>query len=521
MPDHRPPTTDPEGAFLRYAGDPLAFVREVLGEVPWAAQQRVLLAVRDHPRTTVRSGHGVGKTWVAACTALWWVYSHRPSLVLSTAPTARQVESLLWAEINRLWKRAKLPLPGRCLHTKLEASLDQTGIGLTTTEPERFAGWHCRSLLVIVDEASGVPDRLFEVIQGTLTSAHCRLLLIGNPTRSSGCFWNSHHKGDWHRLKISAFDTPNFRVSDEQRATSDESESESDRTSSLVTRHSSLPCPWLVTPEWVEARRKEWGEDSDPFRVRVLGEFPRSSSDALIRLEWVEAAERRSDEQRVTSDEAATDSSLVTRHSSLPIVLGIDVARYGDCETVVALRRGCLVAAIWAWHGADLMHTCGRILELAREHAPARIVVDAVGMGAGLFDRLLEIQREGRELPGCELVAFQSGTPPWDPEKHYSRRDEAYMALRDRLRDGDIAMASHWSALVGQLCSLKYGFTSRGQLKIESKDDRRRRGEPSPDWADAVALAFAPMSGPFALPIAAGSLRPNPLPMPSLQGGAP
>jgi hypothetical protein len=110
------PTSDD---LLRYAGDPLAFAREVLGAEPWAAQQRILLSLRDHPRTTVRSSHGVGKTWTAACAALWWVYSHRPSLMISTAPTARQVESLLWAEINRLWQREHSPQPGRCLRTRL------------------------------------------------------------------------------------------------------------------------------------------------------------------------------------------------------------------------------------------------------------------------------------------------------------------------------------------------------------------------------------------------------------------
>src|SRR5207244_4140745 len=153
---------------------------------------------------------GVGKSWVAASAALWWVYAHHPSLVLTTAPTARQVENLLWAEINRLWHGARRPLPGRCLLTRLAASRQQTALGLSTNEPEKFAGWHCEHLLVIVDEASGIPDRLFEVIQGTLTAAHCRLLLIGNPTRTDGFFFASHRSEGWTKLKISAFDTPNF-----------------------------------------------------------------------------------------------------------------------------------------------------------------------------------------------------------------------------------------------------------------------------------------------------------------------
>jgi hypothetical protein len=251
--------TDNHG-FEAYAADPVAFVESVLGQRPWGKQAEILRTVAREPQTTVRSSHGVGKTWVAACCALWWVYSHRPALVLTTAPTARQVEGLLWAEINRLWRGAngrgdggtgrrgdgetdnveggraadgndfagsprrplapsparpvaRLVLPGRCLRTRLAASPQQTALGLSTNEPEKFAGWHCEHLLVIVDEASGVPDSLFEVIQGTLTAAHCRLLLIGNPTRTDGVFFASHRREGWAKLKISAFDTPNFEGS--------------------------------------------------------------------------------------------------------------------------------------------------------------------------------------------------------------------------------------------------------------------------------------------------------------------
>src|SRR5207253_6893845 len=122
------------GEWTQYHRDPVRFVREVLGSELWSRQAEILEAVRDHPQVTVRSGHGVGKTFVAACAALWWLYSHRPSLVLTTAPTARQVEHLLWGEIGRLCARARHPLPGRCLQARLEASMDQAAIGLTTNE---------------------------------------------------------------------------------------------------------------------------------------------------------------------------------------------------------------------------------------------------------------------------------------------------------------------------------------------------------------------------------------------------
>src|SRR5438128_9789732 len=119
---------------------------------------------------------------------------------------------------------------------------------------------------------------------------------------------------------------------------------------------------------------------------------------------------------------ASVGPQLPTPNSHDEVVLGVDVARYGDCETVVALRRGPVLTGMWAWHGADLMHTCGRLVDLARECQPGRLVIDAVGLGAGVVDRLREIQREGKLLQGCRIEAFTSGATPSDPEKHDSRR---------------------------------------------------------------------------------------------------
>jgi AAA domain-containing protein len=196
--------------WARYPREPIRFVREVLGSELWSRQAQILEAVRDHPQVTVRSGHGVGKTFVAACAALWWLYSFRPSLVLTTAPTARQVEALLWGEIRRLKRRAKRALPGRCLATRLVVSEDQEAVGLSTNEPERFAGWHREHLLAIVDEASGVGEAIYETLLGVLTGRHNHLLLIGNPTQPAGTFYESHRREGWQKIKIAATDSPNF-----------------------------------------------------------------------------------------------------------------------------------------------------------------------------------------------------------------------------------------------------------------------------------------------------------------------
>jgi hypothetical protein len=196
-------------------------------------------------------------------------------------------------------------------------------------------------------------------------------------------------------------------------------------------------------------------------------------------------------------------------------VLGVDVARFGDCETVLALREGEVLLRMEAWQGADLMATTGRIVRAIREFAPAVVVVDAVGVGAGVVDRLREVLQApeaARELGGVQLVAFSSGERALDPTQFKSRRDEAFWGLRERYEAGQIAHAAHWEKLVGQLAELRYSFTSGGQTRVETKEELRRRGLPSPDWADAAALAFAPQPQPQPVrrPVALGSTRPRP-----------
>lgn len=432
-----------------YPTDPNEFCRLVLGVTLWEAQRRVLADLSSHPQVAVRSAHGVGKSFLAACAALWWCYSFRPSLVLTTAPSRRQVESILWPELARLWQRATVRLPGRLLRTRLDAGADQIAFGFTAREPEKAAGLHAENLLVIVDEASGVDDRLFEVLAGARTSAHCALLLIGNPTRPSGQFYEAFRSEEWRTTSISAYDTPNFG-------------------SDGVTH------PWLVTPDWAEARKREWGADSDPFRVRVLGEFPRQSADSLIPLAWVEAAENHTE--------------------TLPALechLGLDVARYGDCETVLVERRGDEVTAIAAWTGVDLMGTVGRVVERCRRKDVASVTVDTVGVGGGVYDRLDEMKREGcHDLSTTELYGFESGGRSAHPDFE-SRRDQSYWELRARFEEGRLSLSGSFPRLTGQLTGLRYGYTSRGKLKVESKDDLRRRGRVSPDWADALMLAFS------------------------------
>jgi len=422
--------------------DPVFFVRRVLGGDPWEKQEEVLNAVRDHRRVAVRACHGVGKTKVAAWVALWFLYCHRNSKVITTAPTWHQVENLLWREIHAAHATSRIPLGGKVLQTQIELGKQWFALGLSTDKPERFQGFHAENILLIVDEASGVDQRIFEAAEGFLTSPGAKLLLIGNPTQLSGEFYNAFRSPLYHKIHISAFDSPNLKAG-------------------KVVR------PYLVTPEWVEEKRIQWGEDSPMWYSRVLGEFPEQGDDTLIPLAWIEAAQRRWSEIP----------------PGQPIELGVDVARYGSDSTVIILRRGERAEIVRRLRGQDTMQVAGAVIDALCSTSATVAKVDVVGLGAGVVDRLKEQKQPVREM--------NAGEAAHDKERFVNRRAEWYWALRERFQAGDIAIPPD-DELAAQLASLKYKFDSRGRIQIESKEDMRKRGLPSPDKADALMLVFAP-----------------------------
>lgn len=422
--------------------DPVFFVRRVLGFDPWEKQVEVLNAVRDHRRVAVRACHGVGKTKVAAWVALWFLYCYRNSKVITTAPTWHQVENLLWREIHAAHAASRIPLGGKILQTQIELGKQWFALGLSTDKPERFQGFHAENILLIVDEASGVDHRIFEAAEGFLTSPGAKLMLIGNPTQLSGEFYNAFRSPLYHKIHISAFDSPNLKAG-------------------KVVR------PYLVTPEWVEEKRIQWGEDSPMWYSRVLGEFPEQGDDTLIPLAWIEAAQRRWSE--IPPGE--------------PVELGVDVARYGSDSTVIILRRGDRAEVVKILREQDTMQVAGAVIDALRSTGATVAKVDAVGVGAGVVDRLREL--------GTPVMEMQAGESSSDPQRFANARAEWYWAIRERFQTGDIAIPPD-DELAAQLANLKYKFDSRGRIMIESKDEMKRRGLPSPDKADALVLAFAP-----------------------------
>ncbi|MHB8171226.1 MAG: hypothetical protein ACYDG6_06755 [Thermincolia bacterium] len=452
--------------FTQYQDNPCGFCKDVLGVELWDKQVEIVESVRDHPTTAVRSCHGIGKSFTAGQVILWFLQCFPNGIVISTAPTWRQVDKLIWKEVrasfrraNRFEKKLLGQLPPKA--AEIYISEEWYAAGLSTDHPDRFQGFHAEHVLVVADEAAGVPEEIFEAIEGVLTSAHCRLLMIGNPTNLSGTFYNAFRKPGYKTLHISAFDTPNFTTFGIT-----EKDIEDDTWEKKI--NGPLPNPKLIIPAWVADKYKKWGKDSPAYQARVLGQFPSQADDTLIPLAWIELAMQREVE------------------SGEPVEIGADIARFGSDKTVRAIRKGRKVLPLRVTQKQGTMETTGHLVADRRETTATCIKVDVIGIGAGVVDRLKELKE-----PVQEVNVAESAT---DTEQFANLRSELWWNLRDLLNPDNPEPISlpQDDELLGDLAAVKYKFTSKGQIAVESKDDMKKRLKHSPDRGDAVVLAFAP-----------------------------
>ena len=429
---------------------PLPFARDVLRVKLWSKQEEVLAALPSHRRVAVKSGNGLGKGYCAAVAVLWFLYYHDPAIVLSTAPTFRQVRHILWRQVHRLYRGAADVLGGKMLDTRWEISDDRYAIGLSADSSDQFQGFHSENLLIVVDEAAGVGDDIYEAIEAVMTSASPRLLLIGNPTTVSGAFRRAFYQ-ERHLYKtvtISALDSPNVQ-------------------------QGRIVIPGLVTPEWVEEREETWGKDNPIYRARVLGEFPEQEEDTLIKLSDIEAAARPEELPEVIVPGEYRPGAEV--------VLAVDVARFGSDSSVILRRRGDVVEEVHAYRRLDIMELAGWVAAAIREWSPSRVFVDEIGLGAGVVDRLKE---QGYDVRGINVARKARADGLFT-----NSRAEGYWNLRELFASRKISIPPD-NRLMGELAALRYGYDSVGRVKIEGKDAMKKRGLPSPDRADALMLAF-------------------------------
>jgi hypothetical protein len=429
----------------RYHPDPVLFVREVLGVDPDPWQVKFLGAIaRGDRKISVRSGHGVGKSTASSWAMLWYFMTRSPVKVVVTAPTSSQLYDAMFAELKRWINAMPLPLQG-LLTVKQEriefnAAPTEMFISARTSraeQPEALQGIHSEYVMLVADEASGVPEQVFEAAAGSMSGHNAVTLLLGNPVRSSGFFYDTHTRlsGEWTTFQVACTDSP--RVSD----------------------------------EYVKEMAQRYGEDSNVYRIRVIGEFPKGDDDTVIAMDLLESALHR--------DVAASQSA--------PMVWGLDVARFGSDRSALCKRQGNVVTeSIRTWKNLDLMQLTGAVVAeynvLPPSQQPKEILVDSIGLGAGVVDRLRELGLPARGINVSESPAMGGTYRNLKAELWY--RAKAWLEARDcKLAKDEV--------LISELATVRYSFTSNGKIAIEGKDEIRKRGLPSPDKADAFVLTFA------------------------------
>jgi phage terminase large subunit len=440
---------------------PLLFVTECLLVVPSEQQAEALVSFAGAKRTSIRSGHGCGKSSLASWLILWFMCTRPYAKVACTAPTARQLSDILWSELSKWLRQSVLAdefiiQKDKMFHRESPKEWWCRAISPSVKagkeeQAETLAGLHGDHLLIVVDEASGVPDPVFIPLEGALTQEDNKVLLIGNPTKNKGYFhdthfapavrnvWNKHH---WDSRKSSN-----------------------------------------VTKDMVNYFRAKYGEDSNVFRIRVAGEPPLEDERTLISFAWAQQCIGSG-----AGDSVATDE---------PLFLGVDVARYGDDKSVILPRRGVKIYPWEIFQGMNTISLGGFVQQTYREQEAEGLAIDEIGVGAGLTDWL---RKHGHLKTFGVNVASQSS----DPTKYHRLRDELWWRVREKCIKGAYdfpdQLATSYSdtgeaiqvnigdELCNELSGPLYDFDEKGAILVESKKRMKERGIASPNIADALCL---------------------------------
>lgn len=441
--------TNEEKDFMKRCKEsPEFFCKKALGIQPWSKQVEIMNSVRDNPNTIVISANAQGKSWVSAAIVLWFLFTHKGSLVATTAPTFRQIMNVLWAEISKMYYGARIPLGGELTTGKLMVDEKEKwfALGIPASEEVRFQGLHAEEILVIFDEAAGIPPEIYTAASGNLTSDKSRWLLIGNPTSPTGMFYEYSKNPNWNKITLNALESPAIQFPEKY--------------------------PFLASKKWCMERAAEWGTSSPMYQARVLGEFPVEGDDTLIPLKWLDDAVKRYMEK-------SGKDLLVSEH----MYIGLDVAAMGNDKTVCATYQPNKILPLKKAQGKELS-TVKHLVQgeaIAAGNKLMQITTDDTGLGGGPTS---DLRAMGYPVLGVNFANKSQN-------KRFFRRlkDEIMWNFREVMRAGEIALPPD-DELISQLASIKYKIEqSTGLIEIEPKEEMKKRGMKSPDCAWAVALA--------------------------------
>lgn len=383
-------------------------------------------------------------TCVSAWIALWNLGCFKASKTPVTSVTKDQLSGVFWAELSRWYDDWELQGAFERTKTKIEhrERADYWWIRQRTWSSENLdalMGIHSPSNLFIFDEASGIPTAVYEFAEGSMFKQYSRSLLIGNPIHNTGYFYDSLHTKakmtQWSGMSVSCFDSEVAMGND---------------------------------PDYPSRMAESYGEDSNNYRIRVLGKPPNTEDDAVIDSKWIH--------------DAVGNDIPVKAVQGEDIFIGVDPARFGSNPTGIIIRQGRKVIYVKEYYRLDTMQIAGVVHELKQDYPEAIINVDTIGVGAGVADRLRSLGHQVNDIVVAES--------PNEKVRFNRKRDEVWWELRDWLKGGGVDIPND-EQLISELSAPRYAFTNSGKIQVESKDDLQKRNIPSPNLADALCLTLA------------------------------
>jgi hypothetical protein len=459
-----------------YADDPVGYAEDVLGVRWWAKQQEIARALLTPPyRVLVKACHSVGKTHLGGGLVNWWFDSFNPGLTLTTAPTDRQVQDLLWKEV-RGQRRQRGGFPGPRV-SRLESSPEHFAHGFTARDADAFQGHHSEHSLIVFDEAVGVAATFWEAAESMFPHAAGHAwLAIFNPTDTSSQAYQEELTGNWHVIAMSALEHPNIAA---ELAGFPPPYPAAARLDWLNDRLKSWCTPVNGKPKATDV---EWPPSSGQYlrpgpiaEARLLGRWPSQSTNGVWSDgAWSEAEQRDSPEP-----------------DEMPEI-GCDVARFGDDFTSIHARRGAVSLHHESANGWSTAETAGRLKMLANEIARPRgvdprkvpVKIDDDGVGGGVTDQKGEYN----------FIGVSGASKPKDQEGYPNLRSELWFALAERAVDGNLSLAllpaETRRELRRQAMAPTWKLDAQGRRVVEPKDETKKRIKRSPDDMDALNLAY-------------------------------
>lgn len=485
--------------YARYANDPVAFISDTggLDEVIWSKQKEICYSIVEYQRTAVKASHSNGKTMIMSRLGVWHLVT-KPlgeSMLLTTAPTNRQVEFILWKEIRQTHHRAFLKDKGfgEVLTKQWKWNGSTIGLGASPSKYDEsaFQGFHSPNQLILVDEAGGIPHLFGNALEGITTGANTKIAIIGNPPTDEEGSWFQQQceNGLYNVISIPATATPNFTKEVTGRCKT---------CSPMAPEH--LINEHLVDHKWVRDAIRMFGKESNFVRARVYARFPTSSSSKVLPSDWLELS-------------ALNDNPMKGEN----LEIGVDVAADGGDEFVIAVRDGWTGKIVHRSSGSDNNNTillgqtvlkwilaCQQVHTKRENKARIRVKIDEIGVGRGLTDWLKLEYTKGHHK--AEIVGINVAETAKESQRFANKRAEMWWTMRDLIQPDSqgnqrVRLNLHRGEredgtkiidyeMLAQFAAPTYATKGAGLIVIESKADMKKRLGRSPDSAEAMLLAF-------------------------------